>query len=815
VEIDPASGKVVKVIPVGTNPGPMTAGEGAVWVANLDDKTVSEIDPRTGARLADISTDTDAGPPTGIAAGLGSLWVSFGNSGRVDRIDPRSRAITKRLRVHEEIGLRNLFGRRALAVGAGSVWLANLDATVVRIGSDGRAHQKITVGGGHWSAIAVASDGSLWEAVENERSVWHVDPKTNSKYGVVGIGGQIEAIATSPGAVWVIDGQHGQVVRVDPASTAIAQKINVGSRPTAEVLAGSDLWVANSGSGTLSEIDVRRNKVIRTIPLGDRPSGITFASGRLWVSISRHLPASSAKRPPAQVLRLGIPTDYPGPDLIDPAAADNPNGNVLTWSILYATCAKLLNYPDKPGRAGLRPTPEVAMAMPTVADGGKTYTFTIRTGSHAFRFSPPWNTPVTAETFKASIERTLDPAMHSYATLQGLLDDVVGVKPYEKGKVNDIKGIEPSGATLTFRLTRPSQTFLARLSMPQFCAVPADFPRQIGLSQIPAAGPYYVAASSPEGIVLKENPNYHGGRPHHFKEIDFVQGVDAAAVQAGTADNVVVFPTDVQRLMKRFGPNSPAARNGHQRLFVDPVPATFLLVLNTARPLFRSRALRRAVSYAVDRQAFSAVEFGPIATPPFDHYLTPGFPGARTRRVYPPNGNLALARRLASGHGGQAVFYYLQEDPRGEAVIEKALKAIGIDVVRKLFAGSVALAKAQKRGAPFDVALSIPDADYPDPASVLGDLVSGRAIRRDINTNDAYFNSAVYNRKLAKAATLTGPRRLQAYGRLDLELARRESPYVALARWTFENFDSARIGCQVFSPVPHYDVDFAALCLRK
>ena len=44
--------------------------------------------------------------------------------------------------------------------------------------------------------------------------------------------------------------------------------------------------------------------------------------------------------------------------------------------------------------------------MPEVSPDGRTYTFTIRPG---YRFSPPSNEPVTAETFRYSIERALSP----------------------------------------------------------------------------------------------------------------------------------------------------------------------------------------------------------------------------------------------------------------------------------------------------------------------------------------------------------------------------------------------------------------------
>ena len=68
-------------------------------------------------------------------------------------------------------------------------------------------------------------------------------------------------------------------------------------------------------------------------------------------------------------------------DSVDPALAST------FWSaqLLSATCACLLNYPDKPAPAGSKLIPEVAESLPTRSADGKTYTFTIRKG---FRFSP-------------------------------------------------------------------------------------------------------------------------------------------------------------------------------------------------------------------------------------------------------------------------------------------------------------------------------------------------------------------------------------------------------------------------------------------
>ena len=71
---------------------------------------------------------------------------------------------------------------------------------------------------------------------------------------------------------------------------------------------------------------------------------------------------------------------------------------------------------DNQGDAGDYPAPVIS------ADG-QTYTFTIRGG---LWFSPPYeNEAVTAQTFKASIERALSPAMQSPA--QNFGRDIVGV----------------------------------------------------------------------------------------------------------------------------------------------------------------------------------------------------------------------------------------------------------------------------------------------------------------------------------------------------------------------------------------------------
>ncbi len=94
-------------------------------------------------------------------------------------------------------------------------------------------------------------------------------------------------------------------------------------------------------------------------------------------------------------LRAGIPDN---PDHLDPGLSYTNEG----WEILEATNNGLLTFKKAAGGAGAQIVPDIASAMPTVTDGGRTYTFHVRPG---VMFSPPVSRAVKPSDFKFSIER--------------------------------------------------------------------------------------------------------------------------------------------------------------------------------------------------------------------------------------------------------------------------------------------------------------------------------------------------------------------------------------------------------------------------
>ena len=99
-------------ISVGRRPSAMAYGEGALWVANLEDDTVTRIDPGTSSAF----TIRVGAEPSAVAVGAGSVWVANAGERTVSRIDPVRNEVVRTI----EIGNTPA----GIVVAGGSVWVA-------------------------------------------------------------------------------------------------------------------------------------------------------------------------------------------------------------------------------------------------------------------------------------------------------------------------------------------------------------------------------------------------------------------------------------------------------------------------------------------------------------------------------------------------------------------------------------------------------------------------------------------------------------------------------------------------------------------
>jgi peptide/nickel transport system substrate-binding protein len=472
-------------------------------------------------------------------------------------------------------------------------------------------------------------------------------------------------------------------------------------------------------------------------------------------------------------------------------------------------------YPDKRPPAGLRLQPEVAAAPPTVSRDLKTFTFKLRKG---FRFSD--GSPVRASAFARAINRTLTPSMKSPGAL--FTRHIVDAREVLAGERRTARGVRAHGDTLIVRFTRAAPDFPALTTLPFFCAVPPTLPVDAeGIAVFASAGPYRVTEYRPlERVVIRRNRFYGGSRPHHVDGFD----VDLRApspeepirrIERGEADwttNLMpVFLNPALGLVAKYGIN-------RSRFFSRPGLALRMFAFNSSRALFRNNpALRKAVNFALDRQALQVIGGGPLGGRLTDQYIPPLVPGFRDGDVYPlRRADPGRARELARGNlrGGKAILYTGNFGfPLVVAQLAKQqLEAIGLEVEIKPLsvhtASATYLDLLAKPGAKWDIALVVWTPNLPDAQAYLNLLLDSHHVG---GTNVAGFTSAAYDGALRRVASVPQARqRRLAYGSLDVRLARNAAPLAALTVLNEPTFVSARVGCIVLRPA----LVLTAVCLK-
>ena len=301
----------------------------------------------------------------------------------------------------------------------------------------------------------------------------------------------------------------------------------------------------------------------------------------------------------------------------------------------YATCARLLNYPDAEGDAGRRLVPEVAEDLPE----------RLRRRPHV-HVRDPEGLRLLAAVARAGDGRVV-PARARARPLAEVRLRAAGCAEHRRRR----RLPRRQDAHVAGRLARDARSSCGSTSRLRSCpgSPPSPAPFRSGhrssptasRTPVPSAGPYYLAEHADSFAVLKRNPNYGGSRPQRLDAIVFKLNVPpgraASQIESGTLDyflesqNPTLTPTPRRRAPKASGTGSFPRRTGRS-----------VLRLQLRRPLFADVRMRRAVQYALDRHALA--DAGDGVGLPATH-LSPRRYDAR--QLSPLRGDLRAARRLA------------------------------------------------------------------------------------------------------------------------------------------------------------------------
>lgn len=369
------------------------------------------------------------------------------------------------------------------------------------------------------------------------------------------------------------------------------------------------------------------------------------------------------------------------------------------WDFARYYTRQLITYDTKPGNASLKLVPDLATSLAQVTDGGRTYTYHLRSGA-------TWEdgSPVTAQDVKYGIERTWaqDVITGGPIWLMQNLDNSQKYPGPYKDPAPDKLGLKsidtPDDHTVVFHLAKPNGDFEQMLALPEGSPVKRskDTGAKYGLRPF-SDGPYKFLAYQPnKTLVLVRNDKWNKAsdpiRPALPDRIEVVYGSNADDLDSkllnGEAD-LDLNQTGLQQAARvkvlrdpRLKASTDDPTTGYIR-YVSLVPAV--------KPLDNIHC-RKAVIYATDHKALQTARGGPIAGGDIGTNMLPdGVKGADTK--YDPYGltsnggapDIARAKselQQCGKPGGFSTTIAVRNNKSAEVAsavaLQASLKAVGI-----------------------------------------------------------------------------------------------------------------------------------------
>jgi len=464
--------------------------------------------------------------------------------------------------------------------------------------------------------------------------------------------------------------------------------------------------------------------------------------------------------------------------------AFDPTGEYLgdAWGVLSNLMVRtLVGYNHVAGAAGNRLVPDIATALPTPTNGGRTYTFQLKNG---VRFGPPVNREVTSQDITYAMNRLANPKNGGqygfyYTVIQGW-------SAAEKGTAKTVSGITtPNDRTIVFTLTQPTGDFLYRMAMPATGPIPHEVancfegqPGKYGRNLV-STGPYMFegsdkvdasscgklgAASGFDGqtrMTLVRNPGYREATDTKTARENlpdsFVFTVDTNAddiynkIKAGELEDVVPGGTPPPKVLREYVTNPSMRSNLH----INGGDRTWYLPMTLTQAPFDDIHVRKALNYIMDKQAIQRAwggsSAGSIAThivpnamlnntlSSYDPYRTPGQRGSLAKAAaemkqskYDPGNTGKCTARACKGV--LMIADTRDVDTRMVPAIQASAAKIGITFKVRSITGAYPTIQTPSKNIPISERPGW-GKDYADASTFFNALFLGSAILPSGNTN--------------------------------------------------------------------------------
>ncbi|MFF4119422.1 ABC transporter substrate-binding protein [Streptomyces sp. NPDC001714] len=471
------------------------------------------------------------------------------------------------------------------------------------------------------------------------------------------------------------------------------------------------------------------------------------------------------------------------PDSFDPG--NTYYAYMYNFSRLYAR--PLMTFQPGPGSKGNTLVPDLAASKGVPSDGGKTWTYKLRSG---LKYQD--GTAITSKDVKYAVERSnfardvlsLGPNYFQQFLVGG--DKYKG--PYKDKSAKGLASIEtPDDTTIVFHLKQAFQEFDYLVSAPQTAPVPQAKDNGVDyVKNIVSSGSYqFQSYQDGKQVVLVRNKNWDPKTDPLRKQLPdkIVVNLKVNAetidkdVQAGDAIDLggtgVQAATQAQVLTDASKKANTDNTYGGRLVY---------MAINTKLKPFDNVACRKAVEYAIDKVSVQTAEGGPIRGDIASTVLPPDIPGYTKADVYATTGNkgdVAKAKEQLKACGKTSINTNLtarsdrpQEIDAATAIIN-SLKKVGINATLKQYPSGkyfTDYAGVPKFDNKQNVGLIMMQwgADWPSGYGFLQQILNGQAISQSGNTNLSQYDNKTVNALLAKAiGTQDDTERNSIYTQID------------------------------------------------
>ena len=564
-------------------------------------------------------------------------------------------------------------------------------------------------------------------------------------------------------------------------------------------------------------------------------------------STNLHAGAAGAHKAAAGgVFRIEWESSFDFTDAFDPTGEYLGEAFGIYSNLMLRT---LVGYNHVAGAPGNVIVPDLATNTGTITNGGKTYTFHLKTG---IKFGPPLNREITSKDVLFAMERI---GTKSVNAQYGFYYSVIkGMAAFSAGTSKVISGITtPDPKTIVFNLTKPTGDFRFRLTMPAAAPEPQEVagcftdPGKYGRYVI-SSGPYMLAGSDKLDATSCDTVNSSGPISGFdgTTKMDLVRNPAYAAstdspkarenlpdeftfTVNSNADDIYAKITrgDIEEEVAGETPSVLRQYNGSPQLHTNDGDRTWYLTMNTTQPPFDDVHVRRALNFVVDRnalrKAWGGASAGAIAT-----HIAPDSILANKLKGYAPygasgTGDLAKAKaemklsRYDSNHDGVcdakacSNLYTVTGDREVEKgfipVLEQNMKTIGITLKDRVLKDAYTPIQTPRLNIAFSTRPGW-GKDYADALTFFGPLFDGRNIIPTGNTNYSLLGitpamakkvgvkgdieaAPSINADLDKCGVLIAGPRINCFAALDKKLTEKIVPWVPYL-WSYAQSVSSK-----------------------